>query len=385
MRETTFDKATAIIHAVNDAELVIADAIRAGVADRRALPANVRAHEITQALDKAGFEVRYRPIDLVPEPQPTPVETDAARSAMATYHVRVGWPEFFSKAIRLPKGSDVATVARAAKDAAADHHGMKHRGQWPAFSWDEDRFLAPDEPAPLAFIVGPSQALIERQGSATSYILAHDAIREGKGACDVAEALGRSSPDGRQGNIWKLLEDRRATFATETEKAARWTGRLIGEILGDGWDRQAEAGVEGAAKEAVARLRRDRGRMAFEDLDRNPPSAASHADYLIATWVRSLGDAVDWCEARLMPRRLVMTASLKDWPNREQQKDLDNRLGMIRDLRGVVGVSPCLSGLNPSDGAVRFDVEVRFDFYITTVGCEYTPGDLPPRPARKAA
>ncbi|BAQ45891.1 MULTISPECIES: hypothetical protein [Methylobacterium] len=169
---------------------------------------------------------------------------------------------------------------------------------------------------------------------------------------------------------------------TEVEKAARWGSRLIGEILDDGCARQAEAGVDVAAKEALARLKRDRGRMAFEDIDRNPPAAAAgHADYLIATWVRSLGDAVEWCEARLLPRRLVLTVSLcRFGPSDEQVKDLDRRLDMIRELRGVVGVD--------RTGFDRFEdlkVEVRFDHYITTIGCEYTPLDLPARPARTAA
>lgn len=174
-----------------------------------------------------------------------------------------------------------------------------------------------------------------------------------------------------------------APVETETEKAARWASVLIAQVLEDGSARQAEAGVDAAAKEALARLRRDRGRMAFEDIDRNPPAAASHADYLVATWVRGLGEAVEWCEARLLPRRLVMTASLRSWPSREQQEDLESRCGMIRDLRGVVGVSPSLSGF--AGGPAKVEVEIRFDFFISTVGCEYTPGDLPARPARKAA
>lgn len=170
---------------------------------------------------------------------------------------------------------------------------------------------------------------------------------------------------------------------TETEKAAKWAARLIGEILEDGWDRHEKVGADVAAKESLARLRRDRGRMAFEDLDRNPPAAAGHADYLISTWVRGLCEAVEWCEARLLPRRLVLTASLKDWPTREQQGEMYHRIEMIEGMKGVVGVSSRLSGLADEDALVT--VEVRFDFYISTIGCEYTPLDLPARPARKAA
>ncbi|SFU92624.1 hypothetical protein SAMN02799631_03173 [Methylobacterium sp. 174MFSha1.1] len=204
----------------------------------------VIASDVMNALDRASIEiVRKEPAPVVvmasrvthedgsvTEQRSAPVGNDAAQPAMATYHVRVGWPEFFSKAVRLPKGSDVATVARAAKDAAADHHGMKHRGQWPTFSWEEDRFLAPDEPAPLTFIVGPSQALIERQGSEASYGLALIALREGKSAVDVAEALGRSSPDGRQGNIWKLLDDRRRTVRVDVAELS--PGEKVTEVPG---------------------------------------------------------------------------------------------------------------------------------------------------------
>ncbi|MEE7456777.1 hypothetical protein MPAR168_00785 [Methylorubrum populi] len=243
MRQTTYDQAAALIHAVNDAELVIAEAIRAGVADRRAMPSNVRAHEITQALDKAGFEIRYRPIDIVPGP--APVET-------------------------------------------------------------------------------------------------------------------------------------------ETEKAARWASVLIAQILADGTARQAEAGVDAAAKDALARLRRDRGRIAFEDLDKNPPMGACHASDLFAGWARSLGEKVEWCEARLLPRRLVLTAVLHREPSQEERADLDWRLKFLGQMGGVVGTSVNAS-VNLGTGAAQVEVEVRFAHYITTIGVEYTPGDLPAHPARKAA
>ncbi|AWI88372.1 MULTISPECIES: hypothetical protein [Methylobacteriaceae] len=166
---------------------------------------------------------------------------------------------------------------------------------------------------------------------------------------------------------------------TETEKAARWAGRLIGEILDDGWDREEQAGIDAAAKDALARLKRDRGRMAFEDIDRNPPAAASHADYLISTWVRGLGEAVEWCEARLLPRRLVLTTRLRRVPSADQITDLGCRLDLVRELRGVVGVDR--TGFDRQD----LSVEIRFDFYISTIGVEYTPLDLPVRPAKAAA
>ncbi|MGW9821959.1 hypothetical protein ACUXK4_004548 [Methylorubrum extorquens] len=61
----TVDGAKAI--AVKDAEIVIAKAILAGVGERFGRPAEERAHEITQALDAAGFDIRYRPIDILPD------------------------------------------------------------------------------------------------------------------------------------------------------------------------------------------------------------------------------------------------------------------------------------------------------------------------------
>lgn len=166
---------------------------------------------------------------------------------------------------------------------------------------------------------------------------------------------------------------------TEVEKAARWASVLIAQILEDGSARQAEAGVDAAGQDALVRLRWDRQRVAFEDIDRNPPGAAGHADHLIATWARSLGDAVEWCEARLLPRRLVLTVSLNTFgPDNEQVEDLDRRLDIIRSLRGVVGA-------DRSDFSdFKVTVEVRFDHYITTVGCEYTPLDLPAKPRRAA-
>ena len=171
---------------------------------------------------------------------------------------------------------------------------------------------------------------------------------------------------------------------TEVEKAAKWASRLIGEILEEGWDRQEKAGVEVAAKEALARLRRDRDRVAFEDVDRNPPLCACHASDLFAGWARSLGDKVEWCEARLLPRRLVLTVSLRREPSQEERADLDWRLKFLGQMGGVVGTS-VNAGVNLGTGAAEVEVEVRFAHYITTVGCEYTPGDLPARPARKAA
>ena len=247
----------------------------------------------------------------------------------------------------------------------------------------------------------------------------------------VAEALGDASPNGPEGNVWSLLDERYRTIQagrriptgcaeavreavrtgdwrdvsdrdmkawwgtlgnalvpgqpdTETEKAASWGSRLIGEILDDGWDRQEQAGVDVAAKEALARLRRDRSRMAFEDIDRNPPAAASHTDFLIATWVRSLGDAVEWCEVRLLPKRMVLAASVRGRPSREQEEELGRRLDMIRALRGVVGVSPGVRGLHSEDGVLTYEVEVRFDFFISTIGCSYAPLDLPAKPKAAA-
>ncbi|KMO22314.1 hypothetical protein [Methylobacterium platani] len=171
---------------------------------------------------------------------------------------------------------------------------------------------------------------------------------------------------------------------TETEKAARWASVLIAQVLEDGTARQAEAGVDVAATEALLRLRRGRDRVAFEDVDRNPPLGACHASDLFAGWAKSLGDKVEWCEARLLPRRLVLTAVLHREPSQEQRADLDWRLKFLGQMGGVVGTSVNAS-VNLGTGAAQVEVEVRFAHYITTVGCEYTPGDLPARPARKAA
>ncbi|KQP91352.1 hypothetical protein ASF60_18075 [Methylobacterium sp. Leaf113] len=138
---------------------------------------------------------------------------DTGNTPDREYVVRVGWPEFYSKAILLPEGSDVATVARAAKEAARNYRWAKDRVKWPAFSWEEDRFLAPDEPAPQTFIVGPSQALIERQGGTVGYHAAQAAMRKpNPTAAEVAAALGRGSPDGSQGNIWTLFDARHRTL-----------------------------------------------------------------------------------------------------------------------------------------------------------------------------
>ncbi|MCJ2048799.1 hypothetical protein [Methylobacterium sp. J-070] len=66
MRETTYDKASAIVHTVDDAEIVIAKAIK-DLMGRNHI-AEERAHQITQALDRAGFEIRYRPLEVVGGP-----------------------------------------------------------------------------------------------------------------------------------------------------------------------------------------------------------------------------------------------------------------------------------------------------------------------------
>ncbi|MCJ2081544.1 hypothetical protein [Methylobacterium sp. J-090] len=134
---------------------------------------------------------------------------ETGNSTDREYVVRVGWPEFYSKAILMPEGSDVATVTKAAKEAVGDCRWARDRGCWPAFSWEEDRFLAPNEPAPQTFIVGPSQALIERQGGTVGYHAAQEAMRKSNAsAAEVAAALGRGSPDGSQGNIWTLFDAR---------------------------------------------------------------------------------------------------------------------------------------------------------------------------------
>ncbi|WP_261926330.1 hypothetical protein [Methylorubrum sp. GM97] len=167
---------------------------------------------------------------------------------------------------------------------------------------------------------------------------------------------------------------------TETEKVAKWAARLIGEILEDGWDRQEQAGVEVAAKEALARLRRDRGRTAFEDIDKNPPYGPSRCSETISTRLRDLGDLVEQCECTLRLRSIVLVAGLRAWPDHDQFADFNRRLDLIRDQPGVVGADCDLVNC-PS---IRIKVEIRFDHYITTVGCTFAPLDLPEKP-RKAA
>ena len=171
---------------------------------------------------------------------------------------------------------------------------------------------------------------------------------------------------------------------TETERAARWASVLIAQILEDGSARQAEAGVEAAGRDALARLKRDRGRVAFEDIDQPPPMAASLASEAVATWVRSLGDAVVWCQERLMLRRIQVAACLQRWPDRDQSVDINRRVEMIRSMRGVVGVDFHANATGEDAEGVRIKCEIRFDYYITTVGATFSPLDLPARP-REAA
>lgn len=78
------------------------------------------------------------------------------------FNVRVGWPEYRNVPVIVPKGSDVATVARDAKDFADicfPYPGRTDRSRWVAYSLEERRFLAPDEPAPLRFVIGPYEEL----------------------------------------------------------------------------------------------------------------------------------------------------------------------------------------------------------------------------------
>ncbi|QEE39915.1 MULTISPECIES: hypothetical protein [unclassified Methylobacterium] len=266
----------------------------------------------SDALEREIERSYGEPLDAVPDAVPDQRE----------YVVRVGWPEFYSKAVRLPEGSDVAPVTRAAKAAAADFRWAKDRERWPAFSWEDDRFLAPDELAPRTFIVGPSQALIERQGDTAGYHAAREAMHKSNAsAAEVAAALGRGSPDGSQGNIWTLFDARRATqvgdwsgmsdrtwkalqdgkvhlapggHKTETKKAARWASVLIAQILGDGSRRQSEAGVDVAAEDAPNRLR---GSLRYD----TDILGVFYGDGTMTFG----GDAEAWCQFRDMAARIV--------------------------------------------------------------------------------
>ncbi|SDM90593.1 hypothetical protein SAMN05216360_104211 [Methylobacterium phyllostachyos] len=75
---TAYDRATAVIHTVDDAEIVIVEAIKGSM--NRTRDMKEQAHEITQALDTAGFEIRYRPLGILPD-------EDAARYGKAPTEV----------------------------------------------------------------------------------------------------------------------------------------------------------------------------------------------------------------------------------------------------------------------------------------------------------
>ncbi|GJD72707.1 hypothetical protein [Methylobacterium goesingense] len=138
-------------HAVLDAEMVIVRDIKAAVQGCAPHRAEELAHEITQSLAKAGFEIRYVPLDLVDDVGPL----------QQVFAVRIGWPEFTSSTILVEDGADVATVTKAAKLHALNGYGSKvDRERWVAFSMTQRRFLAPDEPAPSTLIVGPYEALV---------------------------------------------------------------------------------------------------------------------------------------------------------------------------------------------------------------------------------
>lgn len=85
------------------------------------------------------------------------IEAPPAREAV--FNVRVGWPDFIPKAVRGYEGDDVASVTRAAKLLPFGGNGADI-SRWMAFSYVERRFLAPDEPAPAHFVVGPYDALV---------------------------------------------------------------------------------------------------------------------------------------------------------------------------------------------------------------------------------
>lgn len=78
---------------------------------------------------------------------------------LALYSVRVGWPEFRALTTQGRDGLTVATVTSEAKREAESRHPERaDRTRWVAFSWQQKRFLAPDEPAPYHFAVGPYEA-----------------------------------------------------------------------------------------------------------------------------------------------------------------------------------------------------------------------------------
>ncbi|WP_375463007.1 hypothetical protein [uncultured Methylobacterium sp.] len=116
-------------------------------------------------------------------------------------------------------------------------------------------------------------------------------------------------------------------------------------------------------------------RVGFDDIDLPVPSGPSIASELIATWVRGLGDIVEWCEGLLRQRKIVLTVGLSAATSREQDEDLERRLDNLRSIRGVVGAER-IAG-NGNDLAV----EVRFDHHVTTVIVDYAPLDLLPRKA----
>ncbi|MCJ2040831.1 hypothetical protein MKK55_18025 [Methylobacterium sp. J-059] len=146
-----------------------------GKADK-ALPYYVSGNLI-EALGTAGFEIVRKPAEgpgIIMETRTThadgrvevrtnqPTEQAApAEPIQALYSVRVGWPEFRSLSVACVDGVSVAMVTRAAKVAADERHPERaDRTRWVAFSWQQKRFLAPDEPAPYHFAIGPYEVLV---------------------------------------------------------------------------------------------------------------------------------------------------------------------------------------------------------------------------------
>lgn len=136
---TAYDRATAVIHTVDDAEIVIVEAIKGSM--NRSRDMKEQAHEITQALDTAGFEIRYRPLDILPDEAAArygkdPVEVSRQAEAVRQRAVELG--------LTPPAGS-AARVGEA-----------RRTGDWSAVS-DADwkawvNVLRRDDPAAAAFL-----------------------------------------------------------------------------------------------------------------------------------------------------------------------------------------------------------------------------------------
>ncbi|KQQ32067.1 hypothetical protein ASF58_11040 [Methylobacterium sp. Leaf125] len=255
----TDDGAKAI--AVNDAEIVIAKAILASVGERFGRPAEERAHEITQALDAAGFDIRYRTLDILPDEAAArygkdPAEVLRQAEAMRQRAEELGLTRPAGSAARVgearltgdwSKVSDadwtawVNVLRQSDPAAAAEFLPTYETLARPGYLFVQaDGTVAlrgrPDievsvngvvertlEPATVTLEPGrieelPAGTKVSAPASETGYAEALRLVREGRawpGA--ITRALGGASADGPEGNVWKLYSERMRTMGSDAE------------------------------------------------------------------------------------------------------------------------------------------------------------------------